>query len=273
MSVPRRLLDEGTDFERELLSSARLDVGSTRSFKKTLAAMSAVASLGTAAAGAGASVGGGLGTSAASVGASGALALVKWVGLGMVVGLGATGSTAWRERRESAPPITIVVPASPPPTATPSRARAAPPETSPLDIPAMATAPAIAPRPVPKAAPLRQLAASAPPPQPLLAEPAAPKASIPPSASIEAEVGALADVRAALAAGDARAALAKLDAYGRAFPNAALAEEATVLHVDALSLQGDRASAAAIARRFLAANPASPHAPHLAAVVARVQNP
>jgi hypothetical protein len=52
-----------------------------------------------------------------------------------------------------------------------------------------------------------------------------------------------------------------------------LSEEATVIRVDALEQQGDRAAAAALGRRYLAAHPASPHAPHLRAVIDLAHNP
>jgi hypothetical protein len=273
MSLPRRLVDEGTDFERELLSSARLDVGPGRGFKKTLAAMSAMASVGTAAVGAGASVGGALGTAAGS----GALVLVKWVGLGVVVGLGATGSTAWLGGREPPAPAAVLAPAPLAPSSSASPARAAPApvtpaETSPADIPPPPARAAIAVGPIPKASLSRQLGTSAPPAEPLRTEAVAPRPSVMP-ASIDAEIGALADVRAALAARDARGALAKLAAYGRTFPNGALADEAVVLEVEALSLAQDRAAAADLARRFLASHPSSPHAPHLATVIAQAPPP
>jgi hypothetical protein len=122
------------------------------------------------------------------------------------------------------------------------------------------------------APPARQLGSNAPSVESLRTEAHAPRASFTAPASIEVEVGALAEVRGALARGAAQEAIAKLDAYGRAFPQATLAEEATVLRVDALSLLGDRAAAARLAGAFLASHPSSPHAPHLEAVIAGVQN-
>ena len=80
-------------------------------------------------------------------------------------------------------------------------------------------------------------------------------------------------MRASLAGGDASAALAELDAYRRAFPDAALDDEATVLRVNALLLRGDRSAATVLANRFLAAHPSSPHAPRLRTLAAEGQNP
>ncbi len=78
--------------------------------------------------------------------------------------------------------------------------------------------------------------------------------------------------RAELARRDASQALGELDAYDRAFPSGVLSDEATVIRVDAMTQQGDGATAAALARRYLAAHPASPHAPHLRAVIDGARN-
>lgn len=100
-----------------------------------------------------------------------------------------------------------------------------------------------------------------------------PKARPRPSPVLYGEVAALEGVRTALDHGDSRDALRKLDAYDVAFPRSVLAEEATVLRVDALSQSGDPAAAAALARSFLAANPSSPHAAHLRALTSGMHNP
>jgi hypothetical protein len=47
------------------------------------------------------------------------------------------------------------------------------------------------------------------------------------------------------------------------FPGGALDQEATVLRIEALDQKGDHAQAAAMARAFLARNPASAHAKRL----------
>jgi hypothetical protein len=91
--------------------------------------------------------------------------------------------------------------------------------------------------------------------------------------ALDDEIVALDDVRASLARHDAYRALRGLDAYDQAFPASVLADEATVLRVDALVEQGDRAAAAALSRRFLVVNPSSPHAPHLRQVASDAHNP
>ena len=96
-----------------------------------------------------------------------------------------------------------------------------------------------------------------------------PPASRPSGTTLDAEIQALGEVRVALGKTDAGGALERLDAYGRAFPQAVLADEAAVLRVDALVLRGDQTAAAALARRFLASNPSSPHASHLRSIASR----
>jgi outer membrane protein assembly factor BamD (BamD/ComL family) len=87
------------------------------------------------------------------------------------------------------------------------------------------------------------------------------------------EIAVLEGVRVALDQGDSRDALRRLDAYDGTFPRSVLAEEATVLRIDALSQIGNQTAAASLARSFLAANPSSPHAPHLRALTSGVHNP
>jgi hypothetical protein len=66
--------------------------------------------------------------------------------------------------------------------------------------------------------------------------------------------------RAALQAGDARAALTQLDAIAADFPNGVLGQERDALRTEALLGIGDRARARELAQRFLARYPQSPHA-------------
>lgn len=84
--------------------------------------------------------------------------------------------------------------------------------------------------------------------------PAAP----PSSATIRDEVLLLEEARAALAAGNATTAFAKLDEHARRFPRGLLGSEALVLRIRALQARGDHAAARSLARSFLEAYPASP---------------
>ncbi|HET7546087.1 MAG TPA: outer membrane protein assembly factor BamD [Polyangiaceae bacterium] len=65
--------------------------------------------------------------------------------------------------------------------------------------------------------------------------------------------------RSAVAAGNALAASAALSTYRTRFPRGPFAQEAAVLQIETLDLQGNHALAAAQARSFLARYPNSPH--------------
>ena len=80
------------------------------------------------------------------------------------------------------------------------------------------------------------------------------------------EVTAMDAARAAFAAGDARDALRRLDAYDAGFPRGLLREESAALRAETLLATGDRRGAARIASAFLAAHPSSPHAARLRAI-------
>ena len=86
----------------------------------------------------------------------------------------------------------------------------------------------------------------------------------PASASgVQAELASLDQARAALAAGAPARALSLLDAYAAAFPRASMAQEATVLRVEALVRAGDLPAARRVGDAFLANNPRSPSAAHV----------
>jgi hypothetical protein len=68
---------------------------------------------------------------------------------------------------------------------------------------------------------------------------------------------------------DHRAALARLDEYGREFPDGALLAEAEVLRISALFGAGDAATARARARAFLAGSAPSPLTARVASMLSR----
>jgi outer membrane protein assembly factor BamD (BamD/ComL family) len=51
-----------------------------------------------------------------------------------------------------------------------------------------------------------------------------------------------------------------IDDYEARFPGGSLAQEATVLRIEALASQGDRQGASALGDRFVAEHPTSPYA-------------
>lgn len=65
--------------------------------------------------------------------------------------------------------------------------------------------------------------------------------------------------RTAVAAGNASAASAALSSYRTRFPRGPFGQEAAVLQIETLDLQGNHAQAAILARSFLARHPNSPH--------------
>jgi len=65
--------------------------------------------------------------------------------------------------------------------------------------------------------------------------------------------------RSAVAARNASGASAALSSYRSRFPRGAFGQEATVLQIETLDLQGNHALASAQARSFLARHPNSPH--------------
>jgi hypothetical protein len=262
---PPRLLEVGTDFEREVLSSARLDAGGDTGLRRTLVAMGVSAgTISTTAATAGAGIA--AGSTVAAVGGGGSAlgvgVLVKWASVGVavaVLGGGAVGSSGSLLHKASTRPV---VTSRSTPTTPRISASAEPPVSGPFAALAVSPAPTQQSSTV-IAAPIAQVHSSATPSRTTAADaPAAPPAPTQPS-SLDAELATLDRVRASLAKGNASDALRDLDAYDRAFPASLLADEASVLRADALVVQGDRALAAVLARRFLAANPSSPHASHL----------
>jgi hypothetical protein len=64
--------------------------------------------------------------------------------------------------------------------------------------------------------------------------------------------------RAAMRAGDARTALARLDDHDRLFASGGLSTEAAVLRIEALANAGYGAEASELAARFLRVHPESP---------------
>lgn len=99
---------------------------------------------------------------------------------------------------------------------------------------------------------------------------AAPAAELGPSLAREVELVEAA--RAALARGDASAALRSLDTYDREIPAGTLSPEARVLRIEALVRAGgdaNRARANALGDAFLAANPSGPQARRVRSVLER----
>jgi Outer membrane lipoprotein len=240
MSDPKRLLEENNDeFENELLRSVRVDGMNDRNRQRILAG------IGLATAGLTAS------TAAASTSATGAAvkagffkgvsaATVKWIAICSLATLIPTGVWVARSQRtvSFAPSPAATTPATLPPT------RAVEPPSAPVD----------------NALPADESVPEAKAPATQAAQPAA-------SSTLADEVAALQVARTALAAHDPNGAIVALDRYKSRFPAGKLGPEATFLRIDALNQRGDRAAAAAMGDRFLAAHPRSPYADRVRSIL------
>jgi hypothetical protein len=80
------------------------------------------------------------------------------------------------------------------------------------------------------------------------------------AAALQEQTDMLDQARAALALGNASGAMATLDDLGRRHANGPLAEEATVLRIEALLAAGNREAGEALAQRFLEQHPSSAYA-------------
>jgi hypothetical protein len=80
------------------------------------------------------------------------------------------------------------------------------------------------------------------------------------AAALEEQTDMLDQARGALTQGDSSRAIATLDELGRRHANGPLAEEATVLRIEALLAAGNRAAGEALAQRFLEQHPSSAYA-------------
>lgn len=207
----------------------------------------------------------------------GALALLKPVGAGLVLGVVGAGSLALVQLSTSAPPEAAkTAPAAISAASTPSTttrrdaARAAPPLLDPTTN--RSAAPPSRAQPTPLVASEEPasatLALEAPPPSPsIVAFPSdAAAATPPPPASASAtpnavlvESNRVAHVRTLLQQGNSAGVLSELAELDRLFPRGVLRQERDALRVEALLASGDRAAAREAAQRFLARYPRSPH--------------
>jgi hypothetical protein len=203
MSDPRRLLDQASDAEARLLSSALDEPPPPHLLDRTLDAVTAATAAGavTVTAAAAAKAGAGAGVVAGGGAAGGGI--LAAIGIGALAGLLAVGAY-----QVATSPGEAVAPAPPPPALV----RAADPP---------------APRPE----------RAAEPPLPAPTASAAPSASAAPAASgvsaLATELGLLDEARAALAAGDAARARALLDRHAREIPRPQLTREAALLRAEA----------------------------------------
>jgi TolA-binding protein len=168
---------------------------------------------------------------------------VKWIAICSIVGLVPTAVWMARSQHRTA----TVEPSA---AGVTTAAAGAPAPVRDLDVPAAANAE------VP--------AAVAPAPE---SKPAAPSQGAQ-APTLSDEVAALQAARAALAERDASGAITALDHYKSRFPSGRLAQEATVLRIEALMQRGDHAAASTLADRFEASHPHSPYADRIRSIIA-----
>ncbi len=253
--------DGADDFELELIRSAQQDVPSAGAKLKVLSMVAtgvAVAgaahaaavtvsskAVATGSAGAAATTGG-QSIVTSSVGKAATLSLLKWLGAGAIAGtvLSAGATAVMPDRSAAIAPRVAQAVATAPGIGQPARKLAG----APNEVPAPETDSDEAPSDV------------APPPS-----------AGAPKPGVVDELKLLDDARKAVAVGDARAALAALDARQKRHGAGTLGPEAEVLRVEALAAAGQRQAAVVRAQGFLAQNPSSPHAGRVRSLLARLR--
>lgn len=285
MSNRDRLWPSASEVERLLLQAARIEAPPGSKERALLVASSALSGSPGATAGVAAGKG-----AAASITKTGSLAMLKWVGVAGMVGVGAvTGAMSIRDASLGAASSIAAISAALSPTtgargigrsdqaeaveSSPSRTPPSPrdPPIS-LQPPALTTAaaPAIA-RQEGEASrttsATTRTAASATGDHPVTSD--APWNALPePRAStVRSELAMLDAARGAMAAGAPRRALSILDTYSIRFPNGAMAPEAAVLRIEGLVKVGDRSAAKKLADAFLANDPDSPYLERLRSIL------
>jgi hypothetical protein len=256
MSDPQRLLDQPLEgLAAELL---RAGVGERAPRRTTRRALSAVGVSGALTAVSASTA------AATSAGKITILAILKWLALGIAVGVvtatvtdQALHSTSFGTPRPLAAKSEMA-----PPARNTQRAPHAPPNPTSEPAPPVARAAAAKPAaPIPAAA-LPSAARARAPVMPAEATPAPASATAPPpsSAELAREVSLIDQARALVSSGDPTGALRLLDRHDREFPRGALAPEALVLRIDALARAGARDEALRLGRPILDAAPATPQA-------------
>jgi hypothetical protein len=261
MNDPKRLLEEGTELEARLLSSAIDDAPRAGLGRKVHLALGI----------GGAAIGTGTATTTAAAAASkvppllASLGVAKWIGI-VAVGTGAVASVAVVHRRASTVESTSVeapgamerpAPGAPAVRTAPEpeTRSAAPAEVTPPPAPIAAGPPAPDPRVGPSGG--RQAPVAAPGP-PAVAPPKAP------APELAGELALLDRAHAALDSGDTQLALATLDRHDLEYMNGGLAPEALLLRIKAYARRHDDVKVTELGARFLSSYAGHPEAPQVA---------
>jgi hypothetical protein len=260
MTDPKRLLEEGSALEANLLGSALEDAprkGLDRKIQAALGMGAIAISTGTASTTAAAA------SKAAPVLVS--LGIAKWAGI-VAIGAGAVIGAATIARHEpAAPPTARVVPVAAAVPRAEAREVPTPVPASPVEQPA------VLPTPVPVAPPIvanRSVETRAPATQ------EATRAEVRPEAPpLSSELTLMDQANAALDSGDANRAMTLLDRHDLEFLHGRLAPEALELRIRAYAQRRDDAKVAELGRAFLSRYPESPLVPRVRALLASSDRP
>ncbi len=246
----------------KLLRAGDTDEPSSQTVQKVLLAVTATASATGAASAAGAA---GAAKAAGAAGASGSSALLsggvlKWLGIGVLFGVGTSVGVQAALNSDSQPAPTLAAKtAALPGLAEKAGAALREPKAAPIQpeemvapVPNAETSPAI---PAPPAKAIGNPAARSP-------SNAAPAAS---SNTLKDELLVLERARGAVAQGNSAAANSAISEYRTRFPKGRLYPELTLVRIDLLAQSGRQAQARQLAARFLANHPQSPSAARLKA--------
>jgi len=266
MTDPERISKRSRGLAAQLLQAGAEEQPAEASVQQTLAALGVSAALvttTTAAAGAAAGTAkatsalsagagaAGLGATAASgtVKAVSAALLVKWIGIGVVGGIGLAGAAAIVTEPATKSPVSHAAVSAP--VQSPAARLSVAPAPAVLAVPtAVVETPAVDVMPSPTAA-VSHLS---------LGERGTAAPALEVGAPLAAEVAYVDHARALLAAGQVEPGLVLLRSYEREFPEARLLPEVLFLQLETCARLGRQSEARAAAQRLLDGFPKSPHA-------------
>jgi hypothetical protein len=260
MTDPERISKRGMGLAAELVRAGVDEQPTGASMDRTLAALGVSAAVLTSGVAAQAAVGGAKLSGAAATGVSGAVAVkatstalvAKWIGIGVLGGVGLAGAAS-----------VATSPAAPTPSAPAAHRRPASPpkaESTVAARPSLAEPATIEVDPTPPPAPKARSSARGDSALSLPLEVGAPLA---------AEVAFIDSARNLSSSGSYEQALRLLAGYEKKFPSARLLPEALFLRLEACERTGRSAEARAFAAQLLRDFPKSPHAGRARKLLAR----
>lgn len=229
---PERLINESSEFERDLLRAGRSDAMSAESRRAILGALGVGGTLVAA------------GTIAAGIKATSGKGLLTALGIGGVSAIGVVGVWAGLNLSEPAqvPPLPLA------------------PNPAPRAV-------VVEPKPAPEAPPPAEVV-TPDAPAPTKETPARSANTV--SDPLSLELSAIESARSALARRDYSRALRLLDEHRKRFPKARLLAEATVLRIEALAASGEKQAAARLGRAFVARDPNGPYARRVRSLIGEI---